>query len=63
MGSFPNFFSNIKQIQANYLLFRLKSSEDLWLSDDFRKDRILLIRLMFERKFGDDPQLFETNQL
>ena len=33
----PNFASNIKRI--NYLLFPMKSSENLWFPDDFRRNR------------------------
>ena len=40
-GSSSNFPSNIKNEfkLVNQLLFRLKSSENLWFSDDFRGNR------------------------
>ena len=39
-GLLPNFASNIKRIYVNYLTFiHLKSSENLWFSDDFRGNR------------------------
>ena len=41
--------------KINLFLFPLKSLENLWFSNDFRGIRSLVIQLMLEAKFGDDP--------
>ena len=41
--------------KINLLLFPLKSLGNLWFSIDFRGIRSLVIQLMLEAKFGDDP--------